>query len=347
MRKTTYYGSMAERHKSKRVKFQSGKQRGFLLAVKNKLGINWREFAKILKISEKTLLDWKREKITLPLDTVKTIHKKSGLPIPKNVTLLSPYWYTKKGARKGGLAVLKKYKIIGGNPQLRIKKWREWWEKEGRFKEHPILNKKLPFKKPKKTRELAELIGILLGDGGISRYQIKITLHLKNDLAFSRYVVKLIEDLVGVKPSVHCREDCSVLNIEISRIGLVDYFTSSLGLKVGNKIRQKVNIPQWIMRKKEYRIACLRGLIDTDGTVIIHRYKSRDQFYVFKKLGFTNRSFPLLKSVNNILNELKIKNRITKDQYDVRIEAVADVRRYFDLVGSNNPKHLKRYLSGL
>jgi hypothetical protein len=338
---------MAERHKSKRVKFQKNKQSAFLFSAKNKLGTTWNEFSKSLKISERNLSDWKREKITLPLAAVKTICKKTGLSFPENIKLLSPYWYAKKGAGKGGLAVLKKYKVIGGDPNVRMEKWREWWEREGRFKIHPVLSKKLPFRKPKKSEKLAELIGIILGDGGISRYQIKITLHSKDDLAFSKFVVKLIRELIEVKPSVHFRQDCKVLNIEISRIGLVDYITGQLGLKIGNKVKQQVDIPQWIMHKKEYKMACLRGLIDTDGTVIIHRYKSKDRFYVYKKLGFTNRSFPLLKFVNGMLTELKIKNRIAKDQYDIRIEAIADVKKYFDLVGSNNPKHLKRYLTGL
>jgi len=103
---------MAERYKSKRVKFTRNKQRDFLFTAKNKLGLDWRELAKLLKISERNLSDWKREKITVPLNIVKIICKKANLSFPKNIELLSPYWYAKKGARKGGLAVLKKYKFI-------------------------------------------------------------------------------------------------------------------------------------------------------------------------------------------------------------------------------------------
>ena len=83
--------------------------------------------------------------------------------------------------------------------------------------------------------------------------------------------------------------------------------------------------------------------MDTDGCVVIHRYKSKGKIYCYKKLSFTSRSLPLLNSVKNILTELKIKNRITKDNYEIRIDAKKDVKRYFDIIGSHNPKHIMRY----
>lgn len=337
---------MAERHKYKRVKFPKGKQRNFLFSAKNKLGIHWSEFATILKISTRNLSDWNREKITIPLNTVKTICRKTGLHFPTNIKLLSPYWYTKKGARKGGLAVLEKYKIIGGNPKIRMKKWQEWWEKEGKFKKQPILDR-FPIKKPLFSAKLAEFVGIVLGDGGISQRQVSITLNRETDKDYIKFVKKIIKGLFGVSPGLYSHLKSKADTIVVSRTELVEYLTQKLGLKIGNKVKQRIDIPKWILRKKEYKIACLRGLVDTDGTLIIHRYKSKNRFYVYKKLGFTSRSFPLLKSVNNILTGLEIKNRIAKDQYDIRVEAITDVKKYFDLVGSNNPKHLKRYLSGL
>ncbi|MFA6285319.1 MAG: LAGLIDADG family homing endonuclease [Parcubacteria group bacterium] len=308
--------------------------------------MDWGEFAKILKISERNLSDWKREKITLPLSTVKIICKKADLALPKNVQLLLPYWYTKKGASKGGLAVLEKYKTIGGDPKIRMKRWQEWWEKEGKFKKQPILDR-FPIKKPLFSAKLAEFVGILLGDGGISQRQVSITLNRETDKEYIKFVKKMIKELFGISPGLYSHLKSKADTIVISRTELVEYLTQRLGLKTGNKVKQRIDIPKWIMRKRKYKIACLRGLVDTDGTTIIHRYKSKNRFYVYKKLGFTSRSFPLLKSVNGILTELKIKNRIAKDQYDIRIEAVADIKKYFDLIGSSNPKHLKRYLTGL
>jgi intein/homing endonuclease len=40
-----------------------------------------------------------------------------------------------------------------------------------------------------------------------------------------------------------------------------------IGLKAGNKSKNRTSIPNWILKDKQYSIACIRGLIDTDGSV--------------------------------------------------------------------------------
>ncbi|MFA5926315.1 MAG: LAGLIDADG family homing endonuclease [Parcubacteria group bacterium] len=332
---------MAERYKSKRVKFPKEKQRDFLFAAKNKLGMDWREFAKLLKISERTLSDWKREKITLPLSAAKIIRKKATLNIPENVKLLSPYWYANKGARKGGLAVLKKYKIIGGNPKTRIKKWREWWEKEGRFKKHPIINKRLSIKKPSFSTKLAEFVGIVLGDGGISKRQVSISLNRETDRDYIRFVKKTITDLFGVSPGLYSDPKSKADTIVISRTELVAFLTQKIGLKIGNKIKQKIDIPRWIRQNKKYEIACLRGLVDTDGSVYKHKYIINNKFYCYHKLSFCSLSPPLLLTVFGILKNIGLKPRIHRNK-EIKIENTRNVRKYFEIVGSSNKKHLKK-----
>jgi hypothetical protein len=151
-----------------------------------------------------------------------------------------------------------------------------------------------------------------------------------------------MEELFGVVPGKHVRHNCQAINIAISRVLLVRFCIEKLGLKVGNKIKQQISIPNWVMENDKFAVACLRGLVDTDGCLIIHKYKSKGRYYTYKKIGFTSRSAPLLRSVSDILNNLGIKNR-NSGKYDIRIEASRDVELYFKLVGTNNPKHLKRY----
>jgi hypothetical protein len=333
---------MAERHKSKRVKFPKNKQRDFLFSAKNKLGINWHKFAEMLKISQRNLSDWKREKITLPLSAVKTICKKASLALPKNIQLLSPYWYTTRGASRGGLAVLKKYKIIGGDPKIRMKKWEEWWKKEGKFKKHPILNKRLPIKKPAPSIKLAEFFGIVLGDGGISQRQVSITLNRETDKSYIQFVKKMIKDLFGISPGFYSDPKSKADTIVISRTELVGHLTQKkMGLKTGNKVKQKIDIPKWIKQKSAYRIACVRGLVDTDGSVYKHTYIVKNKTYCYKKLSFCSLSPPLLFSVFETLKNLGLNPRINKGK-DIRLEDKQKTRDYFRIIGSHNEKHLKK-----
>ena len=332
---------MAKRFMSKRVLFKPKEQKKFLNQSKKITGLSWVELAQLLKISNRTLTDWKREKFSMSLKAVKLLSKRAGLRFPENVEVKNPFWYVYKGAKIGGFAVYKKYGYIGGDPKKRKKKWYEWWEREGKYKKHPFINVCIPIKKPRKSKELAEFIGIAIGDGGISKYQIVITLHKIDDLEYSKFVNNLMKKLFGISPSIYYRPNYSVINITISRVELVKFFVK-MGLRIGNKIQQGINIPKWIKNNNRYKIACLRGLIDTDGSIIIHKYRSRGKYYTYKKIGFTSRSPFLLKSVSEILNGLNIKHRFMK-RYDIRIEAKEDVKNYFKIVGTHNPKHLKRY----
>lgn len=58
----------------------------------------------------------------------------------------------------------------------------------------------------------------------------------------------------------------------------------ALGLPVGNKIKNSVEIPEWIFGRKPYLIKCLKGLFETDGHYGLNR-----KFYV-EYIQFCNKS---------------------------------------------------------
>lgn len=331
---------MAESFISKRVQFKKGAQGNFIVGAKKALVLNWTDISKMLNISVKTLSDWKKERFNMSLNALEVLCEKANTSMPKNIKIKDPFWYVGLGAKKGGLAKFKKYGYVG-NPEKRKTEWEKWWEEKGKNNKSSITLP-LPFKKPNFSQELAEFVGIVLGDGGVTKNQIKITLHSIDDFEYSIFVGRLMEKLFGVVPGKHIRPDCQAINITVSRVLLVKFCTEQLGLKIGNKISQQVNVPDWVVKNDKFAVACLRGLIDTDGCLIIHKYKSKGKYYTYKKIGFTSRSAPLLKSVSLILSGLNIKHRVA-GKYDIRIEAGKDVELYFKLVGTNNPKHLKRY----
>jgi len=333
---------MAESLNSKRAVFPTGKQKDFLLNAKESLCVDWNELAGICGTSPRNLNDWKNEKISMSSIAVERICKKRKCAIPKEIILKDAYWYVTKGAKAGGEAIVRKYGSVGGDPEYRKKKWWEWWEKEGKL-HPPKIMQALPFAKPDFSEDLAEFVGIILGDGGMSTHQITVTLHRVTDREYSLFVRALIYGLFEITAGEYKNKDCLADSIVISRIGLVEYCTETLGLKRGNKVKQQVDIPEWIRKNILYGVACLRGLIDTDGCVILHRYISGGKEYGYPKLDFTSMSVPLLKSASSILSQLEIRHRMTKNGFSLRIESQEMVKRYFQLVGTHNPKHLKRY----
>lgn len=331
--------------KSKRVFFPKTKQKTFILKAKRKLGLTDAKIANLLKITQRTLTDWKREKFSISLDAVKTILKKTDMDFPENVEIRNPFWYVNIGGRSGGLAVYNKYGIVGGNPEKRKRKWREWWEKKGKFLNHPILQCK-SINKPKKNRDLAEFVGIVLGDGGITKRQITITLHQKDDKEYIKYIIELIKKLFKVNASLYDKKNCAAKNVIISRTKLVNFFVEELGLKIGNKTKQQIDIPNWIKRKQQFQIACVRGLVDTDGSVFSHKYKVNRKSYIYKKMTFTNHSKPLLLFVYNALKNLGLNPRLAKEKNDIWLDNQKDIRKYFLIIKPHNPKHIKRYSNG-
>ncbi len=332
---------MAEQLKSKRVFFPTGRQAEFLLQSKKNLGCTWGMLADLCQISAHTLALWRHEKNSMTLLAVEQICQRRKIKIPE-VTIKDPYWYTTKGASAGGRAIVEKYGKVGGDEAYRKKKWREWWEREGKFKPLKITGP-LPFNKQAFSVELAEFVGIMLGDGGISEHQFTVTLNSVTDKEYLQFVQKLIEKLFDVPVALYAHKESLAVRIVVSRTELINYLVEVTELERGNKVRQQVDIPQWVKRNKAYAVACVRGLIDTDGCTIIHQYFSKGKKYCYKKVGFTSRSYPLIQSVSNILLSLGIKHRIMQNKWDIRIEARKDVEEYFRVIGTSNPKHWKRY----
>jgi len=329
---------------SMRIILSKIKQKEFAEALLDKISI--KEAGRLCGLSERTVRDWRRGKFTIDLAAAKILCKKTGVPLPKEAEIKNDYWYVALGAHKGAMACLKKYGRVGGDPENRKQKWREWWEKEGKSQNlnKGILAKK-PFKKPKFSEELAEFVGILLGDGCISQNQITVTFSAKDENGYLLFVADLVKKLFDVPFGIYKDKHFSAVVLAISRTGLIDFLVKDIGMKRGNKVRQQVDIPNWIKENRKFLKACVRGLIDTDGTVFIHSYKVNNKIYHYKKIAFSNQSKPLITAVYQFFKDSGFSPRITSDKKDVRLDSISDVKGYFEVVGFHNPRYLNKYLS--
>ena len=314
-------------------------QRKFLLRSQQNLSWTKRQTADFIGVHTRTLNDWENEKLLMSFEAAKTLSRKSRIRLPNNIEIRDQYWYVTKGARKGGFASIKKQGGRIGDLETQRQAWRTWWESKGRFENNIIFRRKYVHL-PGASIKLAEFIGIMMGDGGLSERQAIITLHHINDLEYSTFVADLMEGLFKVRPRIYHSAKNSVNDIVLSRSELVDHL-HSLGLPLGNKVKQQFDIPEWIRQNKKFLIACVRGLVDTDGCIFTHSYKVKGKWYHYKKLSFTSYSEPLRFSVARTLSDLGMSPRVTGK--DVRLDSIADMKRYLSIVGSHNPKHLERY----
>ncbi len=323
-----------------RVVFPRGEQNDFLDKVQSKLKLSIREFAKIAGICVRSMTDWKREKFSISLPALKKLCQKARIPLPKNIRIKNPFWYVYRGGKVGGSVVYKKYGRIGGNPEYRKKRWYEWWERVGRFNPNKYFVAK-EITLPQKNTELAEFIGIILGDGGISSSQVTITLNKFSDRYFINYIKKLFYKLFRIRPAIYKRKREKVASIVASRSELVKFLVD-IGLKIGGKVRQQVEVPHWIEESQSFIKACLKGLFDTDGCFYTDRHLYKDKTYFNCGMNFTNRSLPILNFFKINLKKFGL-HPTQKTEFSIFLRKEKDIIQYFKEIGSSNPKHLNKF----
>ncbi|XOB41964.1 MAG: hypothetical protein ACKKMS_01040 [Candidatus Nealsonbacteria bacterium] len=324
----------------KRVIFPVGEQYHFLSKTVGKLKLSWAELTDIIGVHKRTFNDWKREKYSMPLRVVQDLSQKAKIQIPPNIELRDRYWYTALGSSAGAKAVLKKYGRIGGDLEYWKKKWYEWWEREGKYRKNLIVGVTKPIKKPRFSEELAEFVGIMIGDGGIAKKQVIVSLNRGTEKLYSIFVRSLIKKLFKVEPSIYNKHK-STVDVVVSRTKLV-MFCKSIGLKIGNKLKQNLDIPEWIKRNKSFKISCIKGLIDTDGCLFREYHRINGRTYCYPRLCFTSYSTSLCSSVVRILKELDFSPKI-RNKRNVQLENQSEIMKYFDLIGTHNPNIQKRY----
>ena len=333
---------MAEPIYSKRVIFPKGSQNEFLFEQAKKLGVSLNELANKIGAHQRTFNDWKREQGSMPLDILEKICKISNSKIPKDVEIKDPFWYVNLGAKNGGLACLKKYGRVGGDQVYQKKKWYEWWYKKGQYNHVGCIKGPLPIKIPHFSKKLAEFTGIIIGDGGITKSQVIISTNSVDDKKYGFYIKRLIKKLFDVNASIYYVSGVRVMTIAVSRKKLVEFCNKKLGLSIGNKLKQNLDIPAWIRKNSEFEKACIRGIMDTDGCIFKECHKIKGKFYNYKRLNITSASPFLRKSIFEIFEKNGLSPKIRNNRC-VQIEDKEKIKRYFEIIGTHNPKHLKRY----
>jgi len=327
-----------------RVEFPKGMQRQFLKEASSSLNIRTSELANIICIHERTLRDWKREKYNMSFGALFSLCYKLNTNFPKNTEVRPTYWSINKASRLGA----KRYRELYSNPGTLESRRKGGLMTQRKFREDQNYAKKLglitrkKIKYPDKSIELAEFIGIMLGDGGIrNNYQIGISFNYKLDLPYAYHIQNLVKKLFSVTAVIRIREKHGDGSIIISSRSLVEFLYKH-GIRKGNKIKQQIDIPAWVFNSLEYKIACLKGLMDTDGGLFHHKYTVNGKQYKYLKMCFTSYSQPLLKSVMQILSDLELNPKNTAKNR-VYLYSLDQVKKYFKIVGSNNPRYLNAY----
>ena len=180
------------------------------------------------------------------------------------------------------------------------------------------------------SKELAEIIGILLGDGSLTHFQIVITLGNK-EYSYAEHVKDLMNKIFNAKAKIGIRST-KYLDVYFGSTD-VSLWLQKQGL-VFNKVKEQVDVPKWVFTKKIYMKACLRGFFDTDGSVYSLKYGVQ--------ISLTNYSSLLLTSLRKMLFELQYTPS-RQSSHKVYLTRKEDVQRFFKEIQPKNIKHQTRF----
>lgn len=180
----------------------------------------------------------------------------------------------------------------------------------------------------------AYIIGVALGDGNLSNPNGRaVRLRITCDAAYPQLAEEILYNLKIILPnnsvSIVPAPKNTYFNISVYSNTLNEWMPWHVGM--GSKIDQNVRVPEWIKQRPAFAKACLRGLLQTDGSIYT------DRGYLM--INFCNVIESLTLDVHQMLQGLGFRPTITKTQdrkrmkYTVRIakdsERLVKILKYY------------------
>jgi len=207
-------------------------------------------------------------------------------------------------------------------------------------------DKKRGFNFPQKiTPDLAEEIGIHIGDGSMNIYKkssmYSLEGHINDDREyFIKNIAPLFERVYNLKVRLRERKCAGVFGFQIGSKGLIA-FKQSIGLPLGYK--DNIEIPKIILNSnKEIMSAFIRGLFDTDGGIYLEKKYGK----LYPRIQLVNKSHILMQQVEKMLKEFfefNLSSRIEDKYIRLIIRGNDNFLKWMKIIGTNNPKNVKKY----
>lgn len=196
--------------------------------------------------------------------------------------------------------------------------------------------------------KLAEFVGAVLGDGhifyhksqNVGVYGIRIAGDIKLDKDYhTNYLLNLGKDIFGIdgKILLRIKEKNSGRFLDFYSKHLVEIFKEML-IFPGNKIKNQSTIPKWIILNETFLKHCLRGLIDTDGSI----FKMLNKDNNILRIGFTSHNLTLLNDVRSSFIRLGFHPSKIISNRQIFLSRKSDITKYLKDIGFSNKRHLDR-----
>lgn len=191
-----------------------------------------------------------------------------------------------------------------------------------------------------------EFYGIIMGDGCVSEYfasyeklqkrEVRITGNaIRDKVYFEKHLLPMVKQLFGVKIKLYFRKNSNVVDL-VTKSQHVSLWLLERDFPLGKKTELK--IPGWIMSQPPEKVNnIIRGLFDTDGCLAARK----DENYKYPYIFISAKSELLRNQIKLILRSQGLPAYIHSDS--VVLRGCKNIKKWFNLIGSNNPRNFKRY----
>ncbi len=173
-------------------------------------------------------------------------------------------------------------------------------------------------------------MGLALGDGNLSNPNGRaVALRITCDKKYPELYTHILESIQNFLPDnkvglVHSKTYLNVYCYSNKWENLLGWKAKS-----GSKYVQKVKIPEWVLSDKNFTRECLRGLIQSDGSI----YTDRGYLMVNIVSNISSLAESIILAINSLGYKPNVQKRIelVKQKYTIRISK--NTQEFIDEIG--------------
>ncbi len=299
-----------------------------------------------LKLSifeEKAVQNGERIYVNGIQEEVRQIFKELGGPRKVSKLLGLNYVGLKEWSYRKSVSLSNLSKLLGLLPKQRSDYFaKKIEEKDFRLSSGRSVHQ---LKFPKKISEdLAYVVGLILGDGSLPCDKSNINGNWSITVFFDNkdhagYYSDIIQSLFGVQTKQFFRRGCYATYFFSSVAHW--FFRTYFGFHNGKKAH-KIEVPQRVLSTKDEKLinACLRGLFDSDGTIIENKAQIK---YASVSKKIVDQVAEFLQVQGMVITRCQwLKDPKYKMLYDVRSSGTKNLQLFHEKIGFKHPAKSKK-----
>lgn len=211
------------------------------------------------------------------------------------------------------------------------------------------------------NNELAEEIGIYVGDGSMNiynytsrgNYWLQFTGNASEELEYYKnHVFNLLKRIYNICGNILFSKKDNSLCLRIYSKAVTTFKIKVLKLPFGKQKARNAFIPEFLFTSKEFLASFLRGLADSDFTLTFKKKHKNFHYYPIIKAGFASEK--LINDISKALNilgfeydaQLNVKINLNGKVFkrnEIYICGKNNLKKWMKIIGFSNPKHLTKY----